>query len=487
MLKCKLVIKDEVNCKFEGLDLPTRKSLSSKFKFKIPYAQHIPAVRLGRWDGTVAFFQLGGTTYVNLLTEIIPLLVDAGWEITLEDQRPGHSFQFDTVTEDTFKHICWPNGHPAAGKPIILREDQLQAVNTFLENPQSLQCLATGFGKTIVTAALSYMVEQYGRSIIIVPNKSLVVQTEADYINMGLDVGVFYGDRKETGKTHTICTWQSLHSLFKKSKNADDDSTDQFAIEEFMNDVVCIMIDEAHGIKGDALKSMLTGFMSDVPIRWGMTGTIPKEKFESTALYVSIGHVVNTVAASTLQDQGVLAKCHVQVLQTQEVSVYKTYQTEMQYLLNDKNRLDWMSDKIAKISETGNTLVLVDRIATGKELEKLIPGSVFISGVTKNSARKEQYDDVADADGKILIATFGIAAVGINIPRIFNLILLEPGKSFVRVIQSIGRGIRKAEDKDFVQIYDITSKCKFSKRHLSVRKTFYSDAGYPYDVEKVYI
>ena len=92
---------------------------------------------------------------------------------------------------------------------------------------------------------------------------------------------------------------------------------------------------------------------------------------------------------------------------------------------------------------------------------------------------------MADSSDKVIIATYGVAAVGINIPRIFNLVLLEPGKSFVRVIQSIGRGIRKAEDKDFVQIWDITSACKFSKRHLTKRKVFYKEANYPFSVEKI--
>jgi superfamily II DNA or RNA helicase len=99
--------------------------------------------------------------------------------------------------------------------------------------------------------------------------------------------------------------------------------------------------------------------------------------------------------------------------------------------------------------------------------------------------RKEEYDEVATSSNKIIVATYGVAAVGINIPRIFNLVLIEPGKSFVRVIQSIGRGIRKAEDKDHVQIYDITSSCKFAKRHLTQRKTFYREANYPFDVEKL--
>ena len=99
-------------------------------------------------------------------------------------------------------------------------------------------------------------------------------------------------------------------------------------------------------------------------------------------------------------------------------------------------------------------------------------------------ATKDEYDEVAISSDKIIVATYGVAAVGINIPRIFNLVLIEPGKSFVRVIQSIGRGIRKAEDKDHVQIWDITSTCKFAKRHLTKRKQFYREANYPFTLEK---
>jgi superfamily II DNA or RNA helicase len=88
---------------------------------------------------------------------------------------------------------------------------------------------------------------------------------------------------------------------------------------------------------------------------------------------------------------------------------------------------------------SGNTLILVDRISAGEILEKKLKDSIFISGSTKNIDRKEHYDEVSTATNKIIIATYGVASVGINIPRIFNLVLIEPGKSFVRVIQSIGQ------------------------------------------------
>jgi superfamily II DNA or RNA helicase len=163
---------------------------------------------------------------------------------------------------------------------------------------------------------------------------------------------------------------------------------------------------------------------------------------------------------------------------------YKDYQQELKYLLETDQRIDFIAQLISKISESGNTLVLVDRVDPGKQLASKIPNAVFVSGATKSQKRKDEYDDFAVTDDKVAVATYGVAAVGINIPRIFNLVMIESGKSFTRVIQSIGRGIRKAEDKDFVQIWDITSTCKFAKRHLTKRKAFYKDANYPFSVEK---
>ena len=478
---CKIIIKDEVNCKIEGLDLTTRQRLVTKFKYDDPKARYLPSVRLGRWDGKVPYFNLGGSTYVNMLPEIIQYLSERNWDFELDDQRPARElFEFTEITEDTFSDKVWPEGHPQAGQPVVLRDYQIDIINRFLENTQCLQEVATGAGKTLMTAALSNMVEPYGRSIVIVPNKSLVTQTEKDYRNLGLDVGVYFGDRKELGKTHTICTWQSLNIMLKNTQNHEADVT----IHEFLAGVICVMVDEVHMAKADALKTLLTGVMGDIPIRWGLTGTIPKEPFEYVALNVSLGSVVGQLSASELQAAGVLANCYVNIVQTTEHAAFTNYQNELKYLTTNPDRLDYLSGLIAQINRTGNTLVLVDRIESGKELVSRLPDSVFVSGNMKGEARQDEYDEIATSNNKIIIATYGVAAVGINIPRIFNMVLLEPGKSFVRVIQSIGRGIRKAEDKDFVQIWDITADCKFAKRHLTKRKQFYKEANYPFTQEK---
>ena len=481
MKKCNIIVKDEVNIKIEGLDLDTRKTLTNKFKFEVPGARYMPAVRLGRWDGKVGFFQLGGSSYVNLLPEIIPVLEQDHYDINVTDVREySTTYAFDKVDEQSYASYVWPPKHPSEGEPIVLRDYQVEVINKFMENPQCIQEVATGAGKTLITAVLSHRCEAHGRTIVIVPNKSLVTQTEADYINMGLDVGVFFGDRKEFGKTHTICTWQSLNVLMKRTRAKDIDIT----IDEFLHDVVCVMVDEVHMAKADALRTLLTGPMSHVPIRWGLTGTVPKEQYEFMSLRCSLGEVIGKLSASELQQEGVLSNCHVNVVQLIDHKEYRSYQEELKYLLSTEERMSYIARLVESVKESGNVLILVDRIAAGNLLNKKIANSTFISGGTKNNDRKENYDNINDGDKLVLIATYGVASVGINIPRIFNLILIEPGKSFVRVIQSIGRGIRKAQDKDFVQIWDITSTCKFAKRHLTKRKAFYREANYPFSVEK---
>jgi superfamily II DNA or RNA helicase len=478
-----IIIKDEVNIKIEGLELDARRSLVNAFKYDVPGARYLPAVRLGRWDGKVSYFQLGGSTYVNLLPEIIPILEKFNYDIDLDDQRDySTTFEFEKVTEQTFSHIAWGKGHPLEGQPMQLRDYQVEIINNFLENPQCIQEIATGAGKTVITAALSNAVAPYGRTIVIVPNKSLVTQTEKDYINMQQDVGVYFGDRKEWGRQHTICTWQSLNVLLKNTKNLVGDVT----IGEFLEDVVCVIVDEVHMAKADALKSLLTGVMARIPLRWGLTGTIPKEPYEFQALKCSLGPVINQLSASELQDRGVLAQCHVNVVQLVDHAEFSNYQSELKFLLEEPDRLKTMAQLIAQVNATGNTLVLVDRVAAGHALVDLLGDiAVFVSGATKAKDRQDEYDEVATSTGKIIVATYGVAAVGINLPRIFNLVLIEPGKSFVRVIQSIGRGIRKAEDKDHVQIWDVTSTCKFAKRHLTKRKQFYKEANYPFTQEKL--
>jgi len=483
LASCKIIIKDEVNIKIENLDLDTRKALVKKFKYEDPTARYRPAYKLGRWDGTVSYFGLGGTTYLSMLPQVLEYLESKNYYIELEDQRTAEQLNFELISEDFWGEKTWPNGHRFAGELIRLREDQVEVINKFLENPQCLQEIATGFGKTITTATLAKIVEKYGRTVTIVPNKSLVEQTFEDFENVGLDVGMYYGDRKDTDKTHTICTWQSLNILEKRSKDTTEE--DVLTLAELLDGVNCVMVDEVHMAKAEVLKNLLTRNLAKAPIRWGLTGTIPKADFEFQSLRASLGEVVHRVKAHELQEKGILSNCHVNIIQTAEWKEFSGYPEELKFLVTDKDRMAYVADLIQGISDTGNTLVLVDRIECGEFLTEHLDDAVFISGRVKTKDRKTEYDEVRTADNKIIVATYGVAAVGINVPRIFNLVMLESGKSFTRVIQSIGRGIRKADDKDFVQIWDITASTKYAKKHLTERKKFYKEAQYPFEIQKV--
>ena len=484
MTEAKLQILDEVNCKFIGLDAIHRRVLHAKSKVFNPANRYIPSVRLGRWDGKEIYFQIGGGTYINLLPEQIDYLAEQNIDIEIEDLRTyNRDFEFSPIDDNYFSNKVWPDNHQMAGQPVKLRELQVIAANHFLSDQQCIAQLPTSSGKSLLCAVLAHKVEKYGRSIVIVPNKDLISQTEQYYRDLGLDVGVYYGERKEFFKTHTICSWQSLAKL---SENAIDIGLPEpVTFEKFIQGVVAVIVDEVHTAKAQLLKDLLTGPLAKVPIRWGITGTIPKEPFEIINLTITLGNVTHSVATSDLQEQGILSNCDVNILQLIDLKEFSDYATEHDFLVTDKRRLDYISKIIISASASGNVLVLVSRKETGKELEKLIPDSMFLSGATKSTTRREHYDEVATTNSKILIATSGIAAVGIDVPNINHLIMLETGKSFIRTIQSIGRALRTTKDKNHATIWDICSTCRFSKKHLTARKKYYKEQGFPSTVEKV--
>lgn len=483
MKTCKIVLLDEVNCKVKDIDPPTIRRCINALKFMIPHARHLPSYKLGRWDGTVSFFTAGGNTQINMLDKILPILEEDGYDVELEDLRESIDIDLPKIDKNYLSDYKWPADHPTnPNQPIILKDHQVEIANNFLSNIKGVQVVPTSGGKTIVTAALSKAAEKYGRTILIVPNKQLVTQSEEDYKLIGLDVGVYFGDRKDWHKMHTICTWQSLGRLYEDTKK---EPGRENSYAKFAEGVMTVIVDEAHGAKADELKNIMTKVFNKSVIRWGLTGTMPKAEYEAISIVGSIGPVINTITASELQEKGILSKCEIHVVQVQDDRKFRDYHEEHDYLCNDPDRVAMLSAFVKNIGETGNTLVLVQNVKTGKYLQNILEGSVFINGGVEVEDRNKEYDEIATVDNKIIIATYGVASTGINVPRIFNLVLLEPGKSFIRTIQSIGRSLRRAHDKENAVIYDICSSCKYSKRHLTERKKYYKEQGYPFQVIKI--
>jgi superfamily II DNA or RNA helicase len=243
--------------------------------FYDPSAKYLPSYKIGRWNGKISYFDLNGKSYFHLLKEILEVLDEFKYKIQKEDRRQNKQiYTFDAIDENYLKNqnIKWPETHHLAGKDIILRDYQVEVVNYFLQRRHAVQEVATGAGKTIITAVLAKIVEKEGRTITIVPSKTLVKQTYEDYKNIGLDVGVFFGDQKDTENKHIIATWQSLEKIRKSKK-------EENIYEKITKNMVAVIVDECHIAKAPSLKKILGNMYKNVPIRWGLTATLPEENY----------------------------------------------------------------------------------------------------------------------------------------------------------------------------------------------------------------
>ena len=482
---CNLVILDEVNVKLNNLDAETRRELNNDFAFFLQKARHMPAFKLGRWDGRLRFFQMNGKTYFHLLDEILPKIVEKGYDITVDDQRTNTQFQFDKVDSQSYSHIVWPESHQHEGESIELRDYQVNLINASLENYASVIEASTASGKTICCAILAAKIGYYGRSMTIVPSKNLVSQTYEDYNNIGLDVGMFYGDQKDTDNKHIVSSWQSLESAYKNRKKSDN-------LKKLTNDITGIIVDEVHSVRGDVLQNLLSDPLKNVPIRWGFTGTIPKQYVEKLQIICNVGPISDKkITAHELQQKGYLSDIQIDIIQTQDnIPNYDNYHDEYDWIAKDTDRIERLTKFFDNTIKNQNSLILVDLIKTGDLIKRYFKENhnkevYFINGKMPAKKRKEIFQQLNERNDIIIVATYGTLSTGINIPRIFNLFMVEPGKSFVRVLQTIGRGLRKAKDKSFINVYDICCNGKFSKRHLTERKKYYKESKYNFKVYKV--
>ena len=485
---CTLILKDEVNCQFVGLPKNVTMEVMKAVQLIDPKAKYTPQGRLGIWNGVTNYANLGGNTYINLLEIILPVLERHNISIELVDNRKTFGFNIKPIDENLFSDIKFADTHFMAGKSIILREHQVEAVNKLLEEKQGILLASTSSGKTLICAALSKAIQDQpgGKSLIIVPSSDLVQQTYNDYELVGLDCGMYSGSNKDgvtedgTAK-HIICTWQSLEALVKREKELEEG--EDSVLNRILDGLTMVIVDETHTASGECLQNLLNNVLKDVPLRFGLTGTMPKSEIMARKINCSLGFVIHKITAKELMEKGILSQLQINVMKLKcPKYAFKTYQDEMQFLSTDEDILRYTSTVINDISETGNTLVLVDRIETGLKLCEMLglPESQFVSGSTSKKKREEQYASINDSNNKILIATFSVASTGISISRLFNVFIYNGGKSYVKIIQSIGRGLRLGKDKNSVNIIDFSTNHRFSRRHLNERIRFYKEVDYPY-------
>lgn len=489
-------IIDEINAWIIGLSDRDIKYFYDKFGiFEKGYFFN-PYFKLGPWDGKTHFFSKTGKTYVQLLPEIVPDLKKFGIKMTLVDMRKYHPIDIPKIDKNFLSNYENPK---RPGQPLILGDHQVDAVNIATELNMGIIRGGTGAGKSIICACLLRLYYEYQKykCLVIVPSKNLVVQTSEDLAAYGNDVGMYYSNVKDVNRTHVVSTWQSLQNNMKLASMFD-----------------AIIVDECHGAKAKIIREILNDHAPNAAVKLGLTGTIPDDPCDATHVRVALGEIIYEIPVHELIASGWLATLKLKMIQLVEDFMDKWQEFQIQYpdkvkkkkltygKFKDEYFPDWKSEKAylenhekrnnyivnmveAACKTRGNCLVLAAGISYGKRLAKMIPDAYFIYGKDKDAVRKKIFKLFSENDNIILITSYQIGSTGLDISRIFNLFLIDAGRSFVSIIQSIGRGLRKASDKDTIYVYDIGSDLKSSKKHVVERKSHFTKEKYEFTFEKI--
>lgn len=460
MKSCTIHVEDEVNCHIGGLHPEDLQALWERFGVFVEGYFHMPAYQLRRWDGKIRFFEHTGKTFTKLLEEILPFLGAWNYEINLVDKRIPATVVTDRIDENLFN---LPD--------FQLRPYQVNVVNALLEEGSGFAICATGAGKTSMCAALSLVLYLNNiQTLVIVPSADLVAQTVDDFReklkSYDISVGEYSGGNKDADHPIVVATWQALQNA-----------------PHYMEYFQAVIVDEAHGAKANVIKELINVHGRNITHRYGCTGTFPKPKVDQYSLKISIGKLVCEVTAKWLIENGYLAEIEIDPIETiDEDPDLPDYASERAYLTQFDDRNIAIANYIQEMRDKyGNTMVLVNTqsLAQGRFIADQIEGAVYLDGGSANELRQVNYKEYATRDDVIIIASAGIASLGISIDRIFCLILLDTGKSFVKCIQSVGRGMRRKGDKTKIHVADIYSKLKYAKKHYRDRKKYYQEADYP--------
>lgn len=485
--KCIIKLIDEINAVLIGLKREEYEILYNSFaKFAKGY-RFDPKFKLGKWDGRIGFVTKTGKTYVYLLEQIIPFLKKWGYKISLIDNRNAVKINIPQIDKDYLNKYG-----------IELGNHQVDAVNSITEYNYGIVEASVGSGKTFINAIICDLYNKHCnfKTITIVPTVDLVIQTLADFKKFELDAGEYSGTCKDLNHDHIVATWQSIQNN-----------------PTIMAHFQVVVADEAHTVTGKTLQRILNENGAHIVVRIGMTGTVPEDECNATTVFVTLGPIRYVIKSAELIENGWLADITINVYTLEEkllieweaykqknptewekvtykdflLEIFPTYPAERAYLESKEERNQFIADLVnaKRIKQKGNSLILVNSHKQGNKLQNMIPNSYFITGADHKKVRKQIFDLFKVENDVCVIATFKLASTGLNIPRIFYLFLIDSGRGFEKIVQSIGRGLRKAHDKDSVQVYDIGSSLKFSKAQQRARIKHYNGQKYNFNKKNI--
>ena len=478
-----IIKKNEIFLKVEA-EPQLHKELSEHFQFEVPGAKYMPAVKRRYWDGKIRLYSPGtGEIYCGLYDYLTDFLEQRGYDYeVLEDKYFGRPNDVeDYVTpEGTAAFIR------ALRIPFKIRDYQLKGIYSAIKFRRKLLLSPTRSGKSLIIYALvRWHLLKEREILIIVPTVSLVEQLYKDFIEYGWNVRdvhkIMGGEEKYVDSPVVISTWQSIYKEPKK----------------FFERFDVIIGDEAHQYKAKSLTGILTKCM-DAKYRVGVTGTLDGMEAHQLVLEGLFGRVDRVTKTADLMKKGHLTPLKVRVVLLRHGWVpFDHYQQEMEYLCMHTRRSNFICNLALDLK--GNTLILFNYIEKhGEPLWEMINNKVskdrkifFIHGGVDAYEREEARSICEREKDAIILASYGTFSTGINIKNLHNVIFASPSKSRVRNLQSIGRVLRKGDNKAQAVLYDIADDCSkdhqynYTLRHLSERIKIYEEEKFDYEITKV--
>jgi superfamily II DNA or RNA helicase len=473
--------KNEVFLVVSDLDPSTRQELTEYFTFEVPGFKFMPAYRNKIWDGKIRLFSPAtGEIYVGLLSYIKKFCDNNGISYIVEEGVENVR-NADSKSAGGFIKSLKPKSR---GKSLKIRDYQIDAVAHAVARDRALLVSPTASGKSLIIYSLVRYYHMMGlKTLILVPTTSLVEQMYSDFQDYGWSSGtycqrIYQGYDRKVTKPVVISTWQSIYKMPKK----------------YFENFGCVIGDEAHQFKAKSLTGIMTK-LHQCKYRFGLTGTLDGTQTHQLVLEGLFGPVEKVITTKELIDKKTLADLKIKciILKHPNIREKMNYAEEINYLVSNESRNNFILDLLRHIN--GNTLCLFYLVEKhGKLLFERMKddGNVFfVYGGTETNTREEIRRIVDRSKNSTTIASYGTFSTGINIRNINNIVLASPSKSKIRVLQSIGRGLRRSEIKDSILIYDIADDISYNERrnftlnHFTERLNIYNEEQFNYEISKV--
>lgn len=451
------------------MDDAARKEIDGRFSFKVPH--YVPSKTQFAWlkrrQMKQPLLTESGCLPIGLLPELGMYLDRQGYEYRIEGNFGSTSFS-EIEALEFVKSLNIP-------PEFEVRDYQLKYFIKGVRNRRMVCIAPTNAGKTLLT----YLFFRYFncKMLITVPSTTLVWQTINAFKNYGYTGdgvhGVVAGIAKESEKPCTISTWQSIQTQ------------DRTFFEQFE----AVLGDEAHTNAGQTLQSIMN-MQTNAKFRIGLTGSMPDEPLYKNIIVGCFGPVMTYITNEEMIRRGFSSECIIKMIcLNHNVPMEKAwdYETEKEWLLKNPNRNEFITNLVLGLK--GNTFVMFKNISHGKHLYAKIKDRAgdtpvyYVAGETSQDKRKEVIDLVEKSTQSITVAST-VFATGVDISSIDNMVIVHPSKSKVKLLQTIGRGLRKNANKPILTYVDIYDRVAASEEIVNTTMNHAADRGRIYKREK---